>query len=229
MAKSTFLQLCSVAAQECGVTNTDLPSVISQVGILGQFVRWVAQADVETQGRWNDWDFLHVATWTSPTVIGAPDIAAPADIGVWDEDSFYLDASTAGYKKLTPLGYLQWRDTMRNGVKTNQKPSFCVVMPDQSLKLEAPPDAIYTLSADYWKRPAKMTIDSSTSPIPEEYERVIVARAKLYYAEFDAANEILAGASVEYDDLLDKLEAKYLPSQRNRRKSEGDTITVTPV
>jgi hypothetical protein len=170
-----------------------------------------------------------VLNWTAPTVVGVPDISAPADIGTWDEDSFYLDYSTANYKKLMPLGYVQWRETMRNGVKTNQKPDFCVVMPNQNLKLESPPDAIYSFSADYWKRPVKMQFDSDTSQIPEEYERIIIARAKLYYAEFDAANEILAGSSTEYDDLLDKLEAKYLPSQRNRRRSEGDTIVVTPV
>jgi hypothetical protein len=228
MAKTSFLQLCSVAARECGATTTDLISVLNNDGVIGQIVGWVAQADLETQSRWNDWDFLHVTGWVTPTEVGNPNVLSPPDLGTWDEESFVLDATTANYKTLASLDYVKWRNTMRNGAKTNQKPSFCVVMPDLSLKLEAPPDAVYTLSADYWKRPTKMVNDGDTSPIPEEYERLIIARAKIYYAEFDSVSEIISSASVEYDDLLDKLEAKYLPSKRGRRMSEGEEIVVRP-
>jgi len=229
MAKSTFLQLCQAARRSFGISGTGPSSVANQVGILEKLIEWVQISDMETQSRWNDWDFLHVPNWTSPTIIGVPEITAPADIGTWDENSFYLDYSTADFKRLTPLGYVEWRNVFRNGVKTNQKPDFCVVMPNQNLWLESPPDAIYSFSADYWKRPVKMVNNTDTSQIPEEYERIILARAKMMYAEDQGAGEVLVAAQIEFDDLLDKLEAKYLPSQRSRRRSEGDTIVVTPV
>lgn len=227
MAKSTFLELVQKAALECGEANT-ISSTVSQTNDALQHVRFIQDADVEIQGLWFDWDFLHVSLWTANTVIGTAAVSAPADIGVWDEDSFYLDYSAATYKKLAPLSYPEWRKSYRNGVKTNKKPSRVVVMPDQSLTLEAPPDAIYSLSADYWKKPAKLTTNSGTSPIPEEYERIIIARAKIAYGERYAAGEVLQSGQIEYDYLLDKLESKYLPRQAGRRMGGGSTITVIP-
>lgn len=225
MAKTTFLELCRTVADECGVPRASLTEVSAATGLLGQIVRWTAQGDQETQARWMDWDFLH-ASFSVNTVQDTAAVSAPADIGLWDVDSFYLDYSTATHKKLTVLEYTYWRKNMRQGVKTSKKPSYVVIKPDQSLILEAPPDAAYALTADYWKRPAKMTTNTSTSSIPEEYERIIVARAKMYYAEFEAAPELMGTSQVEYDDLLDKLEAKYLPHQSGRRTSANESMVV---
>lgn len=227
MAKSTFLELVQKSALECGEANTP-STVVGQTNDYLQHVRFIQDADVEIQGLWFDWDFLHVDSWTANTVAGTAAVSAPADIGVWDTDSFYLDYSTATYKKLAPLDYREWRKNYRNGVKTNQKPSRIVVMPDQSLTLEAPPDDVYALTADYWKKPAKMTADDSTSPIPEEYERIIIAKAKIAYGERYAASEVLQAGQIEYDFLLDKLESKYLSNQIGRRMGGGATITVIP-
>ena len=43
----------------------------------------------------------------------------------------------------------------------------------------------------------------------------------MYYAENEDAPEIMAGSLAEFEDLLDKLEADQLPSQKNRRFSSG--------
>ena len=229
MAKSSYLDLCKKVARECGVTYTAaFTAVTGQSGVLQRICDYVADADVEVQSRWTDWDFLHVGNWSASTSVGVAAIAAPSNLGAWDEDSFFLDYSTASFQQLVPMDYSVWRGTLRNGVKTNGKPSFIVVKPDQSLILETPPDAVYSVTADYWKRPVKMTTGTDTSQVPEEYERVIVARAKMMYGEYEAANEIMAGSSIEYDDLLDKLEAKYLPSNRTRRMSVAQDMVVRP-
>ena len=227
MAKSTFLQLCQAARRACAISGTGPSVVTGQTGILEKLVEWVQLSDMETQSRWLDWDFMH-GSFSEPTIVGVADVTAPADIGLWDEQSFYLDSTTASYKKLEPLAYADWRERFRNGVKTNQKPSFVVITPSNDLKLEAPPDDIYTLTADYWKKPVKMVANIDTSMIPEEYERIIIARAKIMYAEDQGAGEVLVSAQVEFDDLLDKLEAKYLPGRGNRRRSDGVSITVVP-
>lgn len=225
MAKSTYLELCQTVIRECGITGT-LSAVTGNTGMLNKVVHWVADADLETQSRWFDWDFLHVSTWSANTVIGTAAVAAPATLGVWDVDSFYLNYSLATNSSLTVLDYKDWRKNYRQGVKTNDEPSNVVIKPDQSLILEPPPDAIYSLTADYWKRPAKPTLTSDTSPIPEEYERIIVARAMMFYAIDTGSNEIMVSAQIEYDDLLDKLEAKYLPNQVGRRMSDAGQMTV---
>lgn len=229
MAKSTYLQLCQVAAKECGLSNAvNLSAVTGKTGVMDLVIKWVAQADLETQSRWFDWDFLHVDSWSTATVIGTAAVAAPSDIGVWDQEAFYLNYTLATHKHLSVMPYKTWRRDYRQGVKTNAKPSHVVIHPNLSLTLESPPDAVYTLTGEYWSRPAKMTVDASESPVPEEYERIIVARAKMYYAEYEAAPEIMGSASVEYDDLLDKLEAKYLTNQIGRRMSDPGMMVVRP-
>ena len=75
-------------------------------------------------------------------------------------------------------------------------------------------------------KPQKMTANGDTSLIPEEYERTIVARAKMMYAEHDSANDIMIASQVEYDYLLDRMEAKYLSSQAHRRNSDPGKLTV---
>jgi hypothetical protein len=228
VAKSTFLQLCQATRRACGVQGTGPVAVTNQIGLLEKIVAWVADADHETQSRWFDWDFLHVSTWNATTSIGEASVAAPAMIGTWDEDSFYLGYNTASNKKLKVLDYKDWRKNYRQGVKTNQRPDSVVILPDLSLKLEAPPDGAYLLTADYWKRPVKMTANGDTSPIPEEYERIIIARAKMMFAEDQGATDIMVSAQIEFDDLLDKLEAKYLPNQNGRRMADPGMLVVRP-
>ena len=229
MAKSTFLQFCQTVRRECNVSGSGVPvAVTGQTGILEKIVGWVADADQETQGRWFDWDFLHVSTWSHNTIADTPTVAAPSDLGVWDRESFYLDYSTADNKQLSVLDYKEWRRDHRQGVQTSQSPDSVVILPDNSLRLQSPPDDVYSLSADYWKRPVKMVNNTDTSPIPEEYERIIVARAKIFYGEMQSVGEILASGQIEYDDLLDKLESKYLPDQKARRQSDPGMMVVRP-
>ncbi len=229
MAKSTFLQLCQAARRACSIAGSGPSTVTGQTLQLEKLIEFVALADIEIQGRWFDWDFLHVSTWSSSTDIGTAEVSAPTAIGVWDEDSFYLDYSTNNYKRLSVIPHKDWRANYRQGAKVAQQPSHIVIMPDLSLKLEPKPDAVYSLTADYWARPVKMTADSDTSPIPEEYERIIIARAKVMYGEDIAAPDLIVAGQNEHDDLLDKLEAKYLPGQnRIRRSSDTGMITVRP-
>lgn len=227
MAKSTFLQLCQDTARETGdMSSTSITSVTGNVGEKDRVVQWVSYADKEIQGLWFDWDFLHVSTFAANTVIGTAEVAAPSAIGVWDEDSFYLNFSLSTNQKLSPLEYKTWRKSYRQGVQTNKKPSSIVVMPDLSLKLEPKPDAVYSLTGDYWKKPEVMTGNTSTSPIPEEYERIIVVRALMLYAARQSAGEVFSSAETQYIILLDKLESKYLQNQSGRRMSDAGQMTV---
>lgn len=229
MAKSTFLELTKAARRACDISGTGPVSVKNNTGDYEKIVEWVALADQELQSRWFDWDFLHVSTWSTATIIGVPSVIAPDNLGTWDVDSFYLNYSLPSSAKLTSMDYKEWRKSMRQGTQINQQPVYVVVKPDLSLILQSPPNAVYTLTADYWKRPAKMVENTDTSPIPEEYERIIISRVKMMYAEDGGSMTLLQSAQIEFDDLLDKLEAKYLPSQRlMKRLSDAGMLVVRP-
>ena len=176
---------------------------------------------------WHDWNFLW-AQYSSTLSTGtrAPATTKPTDLGNWDMRSFYLDYTTDDSISLSTLSYVEWRADFRQGVATNDSPTYVVVQPDSSLIVDPPPDKAYTITADYWKTPTKMTANTDESVIPSQYHRIIVARAKTMWAEREEAPEILLGSSAEYQDLLDKLESQSLPGQRIRRFGNLDMDEV---
>lgn len=228
MAKSTFLELCVAARRACGISGSGPTAVTGQVGDYERVVEWVALADQEIQSRWIDWDFMF-AQFSTSTVIGTAAVSAPSDIGTWDVESFYLNYTVATNKKLALLDYKSWRKDYRQGVKTNSKSSNIVIKPDLSLVLESPPDAVYTLTADYWKRPVKMVLSSDTSLIPEEYERIIVSRVKMMYGEDQEISMMRTAAELEFNLLMLALMGKYLPGfRRSRGMSDAGMMVVRP-
>ncbi len=224
---STFLQLCQKTARECGVPGGGPASVLTQTGILLKIVGWVADSDELIQNKWADWGFLS-AEFSTNTIVGTNEYAAPADFGAWDEDSAFLDYSTDDYSQLTIIPYKEWRSFYRPGNNSNEKPGFFTINQSNSLILEPKPDAIYSLTADYWTKAVKMTANADTSKIPAQYERAIISRAKIFYAEDQEAEYMRGTASAEYADILRRLEAAQLPGQGNNTRAEGEEMVVIP-
>lgn len=180
---------------------------------------------------WHDWDFLASednTPYSQTLTIGDATYTKPLDLGVWDLSSFILDRTTNTYQRLTPLDYAEWRNHYRNGVQTNSTPSRVVLSRNNDIILWPPPDAASTLTAEYFILPTKMTANTDVSPIPVQFHRIIVVKAKLLYAGDDEASHIYATAQSEYDDLIDELESFALPDQGNRRKARGENLTVVP-
>lgn len=226
----TFLELCQTVRQEVGISGTGPTTVLNQEGQLKVIVDFVAAADTEIQTLWADWNFLW-GQYSSTTSAGtrAPATQKPTDLGSWDDSSFFLDYTTDDNVSLELLLYPDYRSLQRNGVAVNDQPTYVVVQPDQNIILDPPPDATYTITADYWKTPTKMTANADISAIPTQFHRIIVARAKTMWAEREEAPEILLASAAEYADLLDKLESHSLPSQGARRMaSVTEDISVMP-
>lgn len=215
---STFLQLVQQLYRELGLSGTVPTTVVFQTNIRRRAVDWIAEADYETQSKWNDWNFMW-AQWSTGTVTGTANYAAPTSpaVGRYDVESFYIDRISDDFQHLSVIPYKDWRRDYRNGVKTNGLPEMFTILPDKSVTLEPPPDSSsYTLTADYWKKPTKMTVDADTSEVPVEFERIIIARAKVMYAEHFKDLEMLQMAGAEYATLLKQLEAAELPDRQDR-------------
>jgi hypothetical protein len=226
----TFLELCQTVRQEVGVSGTGPTTVLNQEGQLKVIVDFVAASDFEVQVLWEDWDFLWAQySSTLATGVKEPVLQKPTDLGTWDTRSFYLNYTSDDSTHLDPLSYVDWRTNFRQGTQTNFTPTYIIVNPNQNIFVNPPPDAAYTITADYWKTPTRMAANATVSPIPEQFHRIIVARAKTMWAEREEAPDILISASAEYADLLDKLESSQLPSQKPRRLSSSDQPLVIQV
>jgi hypothetical protein len=218
-----FLELAQTVRQEVGISGTGPSTVVGQEGQLKVIVDFVAEADYQIQSLWHDWDFLW-SQYSSTLSTGTrePAVGKPTDFSNWDMRSFYLDYTSDDSTNLAPLSYVDWRADYRQGTATNSTPTYVVIQPDNNAIVDPPPDKAYTITADYWKTPTRMTANTDESAIPTQYHRIIVARAKSFWAEREEAPEILVASSAEYQDLLDKLESQSLPGQRARRFGNDD-------
>ena len=94
--------------------------------------------------------------------------------------------------------------------------------PDGTLVTSVIADTTYDFYGRGWKEPVRLTADDDVPAIPESYDRIIIARAAIYYADKEDAPEILEGANAEYIDLLDKLQSTQLSAFRYDRMSTQD-------
>ena len=225
MAKRTYLELCVKAQRDCHVQGSDLSSVTGQVGMLANIVRWVADADEFIQSKHIDWNFLW-SQWSTPTIAGTKNYVAPTDIGQWDYESFYLDQTANSYQHLTVVDYKEWRKTYRNGTQSNAKPVKLTVQPDKSISLYPVPDSAYSLTADYFKRPTRLSSNTNTSDIPEQFEQTIIELVKARYAEDQGSEVLLLNANAELAYWIEQLEKSELPDQYRRGMMNGSAITV---
>ena len=222
----TYLELCQKMIRDLGLQNT-VNSVESQTGMSGKIVDWVADADVHIQSLWKDWNFLW-SQFSSSTITSTRGVSAPSDLGTWDRNSFYLDYTTDDYVHLQELSYLDWRENYGPGTQTDDEPNQFVMLPNKNLYLYPTPDGTYTLTADYWKSPTRMTINASVSPIPTRFQRIILAQAKIYYAEHDEFPTVFELATKELLELYTQLKSAELPggSQSLRQSTLPDQLVI---
>lgn len=223
---STFLELCQRLSRECGNPETRPTSVTNQTNEDYRFVRWIQEAYLELQGAWANWNFLW-AEHSFTTVSGTRDYTAsapsgqetPSNLGEWDKQRFYI-----GTDPLTCYEYAEWDvETTASG-----KPWAVIIMPDNSLRLYPNPDAAYSITADYYKKPAEFSSGSSTGVVPEKFHDVIVWLALTKYAYFEAAQEVLEYARSELARRWPALEASQLPGQHTQHNSSTAELVIVP-
>lgn len=206
-----FLQLVQRLHSEVGAAGNAPASVLNQRGENLRLVNWILQSDLLIQNLWTRWKFLR-ATFSGVTVVpNNPAVPAPSDLKQWDFSSFFVDGSSievVEYNKVRSEFY----DLTSFG-----PPSRIIVMPNKSLKVEPVPDAVYTITADYYRRPSTlvMTANASQSVIPEDFHPVILGRAQMLYGNYeDAPEQKLQGGEI-YGEFIARLQDDQLPNEDN--------------
>lgn len=223
----TYLEMCQKLVRDLGLQDS-VESVTDQVNMPQKIVDWIADADEYIQSLWRDWNFLW-AQHSVATVVGTRQISKPSDWGAWDKDSMYLNYSSDEYIKLHEIDYLDWRRSYGPGVQENDEPHGFVILPNNNIYLEPAPDAVYTFSADYWKTVTRMSANTSTSAIPEKFQRIILAQAKIYYAEHEEFPTVFELANIEFAKLYKDLMAAELPGDRDKMRISKDVSRMRVV
>ncbi len=222
----SFLELCQEVRDRTGITRFGLPStVIGQVGQLAYLVDNVARADMFIQRMHTDWKFLFTEHSFGALTAGTATISSPSTVWNWDLESFYINKGTADATNLKYLPYKEFRSTFYSTASPNDTPSFFAIKPGGDIIVNPPPSSGKVLTADYYKKPVKMTVDASVSDI-DEYNQAIVELAVFYYAEKRHDGGLMQSSWSKFKNELLLLEDNELP-ERYETNSQHPDITIT--
>jgi hypothetical protein len=211
----TFLQLVQALHTECGASGTAPQAVTNQRGESQRFVNWILRADRRIQGLWVNWKFLR-AEYSQPTTEDEATMPGPDDLGAWDLKTFRIIEE--GTTEPVPLEAVEYEKVKQEIPDTRSGiPYRAVVMPDNTLRLDPPPDGEHQILADYWTAHVPMSQNTSESTIPEEFHDAILGRAMMFYGRYENAPEILEAGQELYEETLARLENKQLPNEDNSR------------
>lgn len=194
-------------------------AVVGQTGELGKAVRWIRDANDSINNLWKTWKFLwfehSVLSSASPAGIAAasqtPTLPA-FSVRQWDRAKFLLNRGTDGNSRLSFMDYDLFHETYYQSAPGTGRPAIVTVLPNGTLRCESLADQAYSFYGAGWKAPTRLTIDTSVPDLPETFDRIILARAAIYYADNTDAPEVLEGAQAEYLDLLNGLQGSQLDS-----------------
>lgn len=234
----SYLELCKRFVRDLGINAGTFSAVTSAGQVEAMVAGFIRDSDLYIQDLWFDWDFLW-ETATANVTAGDKKIDRASDMASLNVGSVVINRGTAtGF----PLEFMPWPQFSRtyrtSAAVVSDTPQHFSTRPDPSLAISietewASSDPVYYY--EYWKDPVPMTADDSISAITkygEESHRLIMARAKLMWAERENVPEVMNSAAAEYEDLLPRLEAMAHGQQRRQEYMLGPAgeplVIVTP-
>jgi hypothetical protein len=215
----TFLQLCQLTREKCGISGSGPTSVTGQTGESLRIVNWVQEAWLDLQGYSPDWGWMR-GDFTLPTVSGqqdyTPSTASITDFLRWHPDTLRIYRTSIGIPDeqfLTEWDYSVFRDVYQYSSQTPSRPTVFAVRPrDKAILLGAIPDDIYTVRGEYQKSPQPFVLSTDIPSMPAQYHMLIVYGAMKRYSYYENAPEVAVGAESMYRALFSQLAREELPS-----------------
>ena len=226
-----FLTLAQTLQLECGVSGT-LSTTVGQVGSLGRLVSWVNSAWNQVQTESDDWNWMRSssllgagasfatvagqASYPLGSGAGTSGVVA-ANFGKWDRESFRCYTTSAGYINeiyLDEVPFDVWRNAYMYGAMRNvqTRPVAVAIGPDESVCLGPPPNALYTITGDYFVAPTSMVADTDVPfGLPVQFHDIIIYRAMMMYGLYESAPEVFQRGQEDYNLNLKALEVLKLP------------------
>jgi len=215
----SFLAICKRLRSEAGLSGTGPASVENQTGVSEKIVEWIQTADTYIQNLYANWEFLQ-DDFSFPTVVGqqvyTPTEAGEPTLANWKfSDPYDVRVYLAEVDEST-LDYIQWVDFKSSYLfgssrSDTGRPIVFTVKPDNSIVLYPKPDAVYTINGEFFHKAVTMTGNTDEPQFPDQFHMILVWRALMLYAAFDAADEKYGHGQNEFKALLANLSKDQLP------------------
>ena len=220
-----FLQLVNRTRVECGVSGANTPLLTAQslTGESARIASWVNASWVDVQTTKEDWQWMRnpfeFNTVTQQQTYTPTQVGVAATFGNWKRDSFRCSSVGQNYRDEQLMNYMDYT-TFRNLYQyanmrtTYMRPVVVSIVPgaDKSLAFGATPDQPYVITGEYYIKPTEMSADTDTPIIPDRYHLIIVYRAMMQYAGFNAASEVYQRGELEFRRLMNRLNIDQLPT-----------------
>lgn len=207
-----LLELCQETAKKCSITGT-LVDVATATGELSLLVGWVNEAWYDIQLSKRDWDWMQ-EDFSFNTVAATQEYSVTT-IGLTNFSRWLAGTLRIRLTSLTlqdeqfivPWDFNVFRDVYMYGIRNQGRPTVFAIRPKgNGLLFGLTPDDVYTVTGQYQRKSAKMTVANASTPdMPEEYHMAIVHKARMKYAAFESAPEVMAEAMFDYDAVMSQL------------------------
>lgn len=213
-----FLQLCQRTREKCGISGVGPLSVMGQAGENLRIVNWVNEAWVDIQNERKDWMWMR-RDFSFNTTIGqqayTPTQAGAVDLSHWRTDTLRVYRTAVGVNDEQHLRFYEYesfRDIYQYANRIPGRPNFFAVRPqDYALLLGPIPDTFqFTVTGQYQKRATELVGNNDIPDFPEQFHMLIVYEAMQRYAAYEAAPEVVAGISRNYDKMRTALQNQQL-------------------
>ena len=215
-----YLALVQRLRTECGVSGTNT-SVVGATGEWGRLCSWIATAWEDLQVEYPEWEWMRKPV-SFNTVAQQGEYSPSVDLlltdfGSWRENSFRCYLTAAGFGSEQLLGfkeYNEFRDyyLLASRRNTYARPTEITVAPNKNLILGLIPDAVYTVSGEYFKTPIVLSADADIPDLPTRFHMAIVYKAMISYGMFEGANEVVQRGEAQYRQMLNKIRYDQMPT-----------------
>lgn len=247
MATDTYLEMVSDMIVETGLNSSVVPSTLEGVtGDVAKVAYWIRIADQRIQRERIDWQFLHVLSapvelTQSSNLIPMPsanDVVNGTDpnditftVNKVIRDSFAIINSSGEVHR--PC-FMEWRDFSTQYMygtpqPESDYPGYWTVNPaKRAIWLSNPvASAGLTYVMQYYRTPSRLRLDTDTSLIPDDFNRLIVVLGKILYAEHEDAPEVSAGSHEEYEHMFNQMLSVWGPDNEWQHMDQDIPMTVT--
>lgn len=214
----TFLELCKRVRQEAGVSGSGPATVVGQVGEMKRIVDWVNSAWEDVQLARPDWYWMRASfnftTTLNDEQYSSTDVGIATRFSMWDINSFRIYDTTVGVNdqiELPFIRYTDYRDVYMTGPQVTSRPYEFTIAPNLDLLLGPKPNGTFRIDGDYYKSPQTLSADADIPELPSQFHMIIVYRALMLYARYEAAAEIYGDAEMNYRRLMRRLELNQMP------------------
>ena len=236
----TYLEIVQDFVSEEGVAGgtgpVDLATGKESTGI-ARVIQYVREAHLSICTAWPDWDFLWETEegTTTATQVTAGDTLLPMANPVprrykTSLGAFQIKQGTS-WNNIRHMWWDEFKRSQRTGsVKpAKTRPAFWTVRPDKKIELSHPIGGVFDYRYEYFREPPSLVEDGDEIILPHGYDRLVLVRAKIIFAERENAPEIMQGSAAEFDDLMTRLEANFLPGFRGGDSHEDQDLVVRDV